>query len=77
MAGMSTGDTRDYHYHAIRIKRMEAKLDKCARYLRLVKWAQDRYTVNGILVISHGLNPSIYTRIERAAAKKFLDDNHN
>ena len=72
MASMTTGDTRDYHYHAVRLRRMEDKMNKYDRYLKLVRWAQDRYTTNGSLIISIGLNPSTYTRIERAAAAKFL-----
>jgi len=44
------------------------------RYLRVVYWAQKRYTVGGLLVTYKGLVPAKYTRIERAAARKFLGE---
>lgn len=42
------------------------------RYLRIVRWAQRRYTNGGYLVISRGEAPSIYTRIEQAAFRRYM-----
>ena len=42
------------------------------KYLRIVKWARRRYTINGALTISMGGNPSIYARIERAAWNRHM-----
>lgn len=42
------------------------------RYLEIVRWARRRYTVRGELVLQIGERPSAYTRIEDAAAAKYL-----
>lgn len=43
------------------------------RYLRVVYWARARYTDNtGLLVISRGGNPSMFSRIEAAAWRKYI-----
>lgn len=42
------------------------------RYLRIVAWARKRYSVNGVLIISTGGNPSPYSFIENLAAVKLL-----
>lgn len=47
--------------------------DAYTRYLRLVRWAGSRYRrPDGSLVLSTGGVLSTYSRIERAAASKFL-----
>jgi hypothetical protein len=42
------------------------------RYLKLVKWARNRYTRNKILIMSSGNVPSIYVRIVSAAWSKYM-----
>ena len=43
------------------------------RYLRLCRWAQRRYASgDGRLVISRGGVPSAYSRVEEAAARRYL-----
>lgn len=42
------------------------------RYLKIMEWVLRRYTVNGKLVVWEGKNATIYTHIERLAAKKYL-----
>jgi hypothetical protein len=43
------------------------------RYLEIVEWARQRYTgANGRLVISKGGHPATYSRIEDAAARRYL-----
>ena len=37
------------------------------QYLRIVRWAADRYTVRGFLPVSRGPRWSRYSRIEQAA----------
>jgi hypothetical protein len=47
--------------------------DGFARYLRMVRWAGKRYAdAKGRVVVSIGGMPSLYSRIELAAARKFL-----
>ena len=47
--------------------------NKYDRYLRLVKWAANRYTSNGTLNLTvGGLRTTPYSRIEAAAAKRLL-----
>ena len=45
------------------------------RYLRLVRWAARRYRENGLLALERGGRPSAYTRIERAAWRRYVADN--
>jgi len=47
-------------------------MSKFDRYLRVVIWAQRRYIKDGYLITHVGLNPSVYTRIEYAATRKYL-----
>jgi hypothetical protein len=42
------------------------------KYLQCVKRLQKRYTVGGYIVLSHGGTPSPYTKLEKAAAVKYL-----
>lgn len=42
-----------------------------AKYLSIVAWARNRYTIAGVLVIDTGGVPSAYSRIEDAAFKKY------
>lgn len=46
--------------------------ERTERYLKLVRWAQRRYTSAGWLTISIGKRATIYTRIERAAFYKYF-----
>ena len=43
------------------------------RYLAIVAWAKPRYTRDGWLTIKIGGKPTVYTRIEMAAARRYLD----
>ena len=51
--------------------RAQAAIDGLLRYSRIMEWARKRYTRDGRLVISVGDQPSPYTRLERAAWRKF------
>jgi len=42
------------------------------RYISIVKWARQRYTSAGVLIISTGGKPSTYSRIESAAFEKYM-----
>lgn len=42
------------------------------RYLKLAMWARKRYAVNGKLIVNIGGKPTLYSRIEDAAAVKFM-----
>ena len=42
------------------------------RYLAIVRWARRRYARAGWVTISVGGAPSIYGRIEAAAARRYL-----
>lgn len=43
------------------------------RYLAIVRWAEKRYTgANGRIVISKGGHPATFTRVECAAAERYL-----
>lgn len=42
------------------------------RYLSIVEWARQRYTVAGVLVLSTGGKQSTYSRIESAAFEKYM-----
>ena len=45
------------------------------RYLQVVRWAERRYSVNAgrVLLVTHiGVNPTAYTRIERAAWNRYI-----
>lgn len=47
--------------------------DGFSRYLRLVRWSRKRYEdAKGSVVLSIGGVPSLHSRIELAAARKFL-----
>ena len=52
-------------------------MDKYTRYLKIINWAQKRYTNNGVLTTCIGLEKTIYTRIENLAATKILGINLN
>ena len=43
-----------------------------ARYVRIMAWANRRYTVGGIRYAYRRCQPTKYTRIELAAAQKYL-----
>ena len=45
------------------------------KYLKLITWAKNRYTVNGFLVVSVGHVLTRYSVIERLAAVKYLKPN--
>lgn len=45
------------------------------RYLRILRWARNRYTVNGILAVIVRGQPTRYSRIERAAFDKYILSN--
>jgi len=47
----------------------EAKIN---RYLAIELWARKRYAENGQIVLYRGKTPSRYTRIEHAAARRYL-----
>lgn len=51
------------------LEEAEKRLD---RYVDIVMWARARYTVGGLLEIQRGGEPSVYTRIERAAFKRYV-----
>lgn len=42
------------------------------KYLKLVVWAQKRYTIDHTLIVSVGVKPSIYSRIEQLAFRKYF-----
>ena len=42
------------------------------KYLRLCDWARKRYTHGGRLVTFNGNDPAPFTRIERAAWRKYM-----
>jgi hypothetical protein len=42
------------------------------RYLRIVRWAEARYTADGILVMSRGNVPSVFKRIEYLAWDRYV-----
>jgi hypothetical protein len=42
------------------------------KYLRLCNWARNRYTDCGQLVTFNGNEPAPFTRIERAAWRKYM-----
>jgi hypothetical protein len=44
-----------------------------SKYQKIVAWAQLRYTSSkGLLIVSTGGKPSVYSRIENAAFNKYL-----
>ena len=47
-------------------------MDRFSKYLRLVRWARNRYTVEGWMIISSCGIPSTYSRIEAGAWNKYL-----
>ena len=50
------------------------KEQKINRYLAIVRWAEKRYAVHGIGLITYvGGSPSTYLAIEKAAARRYLD----
>lgn len=42
------------------------------RYLKIVAWANRRYTVNGYRVLAVGGVPGVSVRIERAAWSRYM-----
>ena len=48
---------------------MEQNLD---RFIKICNWATKRYSENGYLIIQVGRKYTKYTRIERAAWKKYI-----
>ena len=42
------------------------------RYLKIVRWAERRYTINGRLVLRVGGIPTVFTRIEMAAWQRYM-----
>jgi hypothetical protein len=42
------------------------------RYIRIVEWAKQRYTINGSLVLYVGDAPSPFTIIERLAWGRYI-----
>lgn len=46
---------------------------RAARYLDLIRWARARYSVGGVLLLSEGGVLSPYSRIERAAFRRYLE----
>ena len=42
------------------------------RYLKITRWAKNRYRKNGRLILWIGLNPSQWTKIENLAFKKYI-----
>jgi len=42
------------------------------RYMRLMKWAAARYSQHGRLPLSRGNTLLAFTRLERAAARRYL-----
>jgi hypothetical protein len=58
-------------------QRIEARASKPAsdseRYLRIVMWAEDRYTSpSGVLVVSINGKPSLYKIIEKLAWDRYV-----
>lgn len=45
------------------------------KYLKLIAWAKNRYTVNGFLVVDIGQVKTRYSVIEQLAAVKYLKPN--
>ncbi|HET7675652.1 MAG TPA: hypothetical protein VFL54_09045 [Gammaproteobacteria bacterium] len=41
-------------------------------YLRLARWAKRRYARDGYIALDVGGEPTLYSRIESAAARKYL-----
>lgn len=46
---------------------------QAARYLTIVHWARVRYATAGTLVLSVGGELSAYSRIERAAWRRYME----
>ena len=42
------------------------------KYLKIAKWAKNRYRKNGVLILSIGLDPSKWSKIENLAFKKYI-----
>ena len=42
------------------------------KYLNFANWLRARYLKNGELIISVGLVPSLYSRLELSAYKKYI-----
>lgn len=58
---------------AMKIVRLtEEEAIKIDRYLKIVMWAQRRYSVNGCLPIRYQNRPTIYSRIEDLAAERYI-----
>ena len=43
------------------------------RYLKITRWATERYRKNSKLILWVGNNPSRWTRIEHLAFKKYIN----
>ncbi len=49
------------------------KSERLERYTRLANWAFNRYQcTGGVMTHSRGMKPTTYTKIENAAAVKYL-----
>lgn len=48
-------------------------IENADRYLKIVRWAQERYTdrATGQITISRNGKPSIYSRIEKSAFRRY------
>ena len=46
-------------------------IENADRYLKIVNWAKRRYAKNGEILISIGGRPSVYSRIEAAAFRRY------
>ena len=42
------------------------------KYLKVTRWAKNRYRKNGVLILSIGLDPSKWSKIENLAFKKYI-----
>jgi hypothetical protein len=48
------------------------KNDRSEKYLKVVRWAQNRYTKAGRLVLDTGGIPSTYSKIEKIAFERYM-----
>ena len=70
MTGYHPWDNSTPHFHFAR--RSGVPFDRYDRYLAIVAWARKRYTRDGWLTTHEGGRPSVFTRIENAAARRYL-----
>ena len=60
------------HARFVSLAALDNIQQRADRYLKVVNWARDRYTVNGALRISTGSELSEYSKIEATAYERYL-----